>query len=209
MAAEVGLDVRLAKRAGLLHDIGKTVSREMEGSHVELGIELGERFGEHSVVQEVIAEHHEEDERLSPICFLVKAADTISSIRPGGRREDGEGYARRIMRLEEIATSFDGVKDVFAINAGREIRVMVRGDEIGDDDAEMLAFDIAERVKAELTFAGQVKVMVVRETHAVRYTGRGRNNRRNNGARNGGGRRPRNGGRRGGRGNSNGDISPN
>ena len=209
MAAEVGLDVRLAKRAGLLHDIGKTVSREMEGSHVELGIELGERFGEHSVVQEVIAEHHEDDERLSPICFLVKAADTISSIRPGGRREDGEGYARRIMRLEEIATSFDGVKDVFAINAGREIRVMVRGDEIGDDDAEMLAFDIAERVKAELTFAGQVKVMVVRETHAVRYTGRGRNNRRNNGARNGGGRRPRNGGRRGGRGNSNGDISPN
>ena len=209
MAAEVGLDVRLAKRAGLLHDIGKTVSREMEGSHVELGIELGERFGEHAVVQEVIAEHHEDDERLSPICFLVKAADTISSIRPGGRREDGEGYARRIMRLEEIATSFDGVKDVFAINAGREIRVMVRGDEIGDDDAEMLAFDIAERVKTELTFAGQVKVMVVRETHAVRYTGRGRNNRRNNGARNGGGRRPRNGGRRGGRGNSNGDISPN
>ena len=209
MAAEVGLDVRLAKRAGLLHDIGKTVSREMEGSHVELGIELGERFGEHAVVQEVIAEHHEDDERLSPICFLVKAADTISSIRPGGRREDGEGYARRIMRLEEIATSFDGVKDVFAINAGREIRVMVRGDEIGDDDAEMLAFDIAERVKTELTFAGQVKVMVVRETHAVRYTGRGRNNRRNNGARNSGGRRPRNGGRRGGRGNSNGDISPN
>ena len=209
MAAAVGLDVPLAKRAGLLHDIGKTVSREMEGSHVELGIELGERFGEHAVVQEVIAEHHEDDERLSPICFLVKAADTISSIRPGGRREDGEGYARRIMRLEEIATSFDGVKDVFAINAGREIRVMVRGDEIGDDDAEMLAFDIAERVKTELTFAGQVKVMVVRETHAVRYTGRGRNNRRNNGARNGGGRRPRNGGRRGGRGNSNGDISPN
>ena len=209
MAAEVGLDVRLAKRAGLLHDIGKTVSREMEGSHVELGIELGERFGEHAVVQEVIAEHHEDDERLSPICFLVKAADTISSIRPGGRREDGEGYARRIMRLEEIATSFDGVKDVFAINAGREIRVMVRGDEIGDDDDEMLAFDIAERVKTELTFAGQVKVMVVRETHAVRYTGRGRNNRRNDGARNGGGRRPRNGGRRGGRGNSNGDISPN
>jgi ribonuclease Y len=155
MAAEVGLDVRLAKRAGLLHDIGKTVSREMEGSHVELGIELGERFGEHSVVQEVIAEHHEDDERLSPICFLVKAADTISSIRPGGRREDGEGYARRIMRLEEIATSFDGVKDVFAINAGREIRVMVRGDEIGDDDAEMLAFDIAERVKTDFRWTGE------------------------------------------------------
>ena len=209
MAAEVGLDVRLAKRAGLLHDIGKTVSREMEGSHVELGIELGERFDEHPVVQEVIAEHHEDDERLSPICFLVKAADTISSIRPGGRREDGEGYARRIMRLEEIATSFEGVKDVFAINAGREIRVMVRGDEIGDDDSEMLAFDIAERVKSELTFAGQVKVMVVRETQAVRYAGRGRSNRRNNGPRNGGGRRPRNGSRRGSRGNSNGDISPN
>jgi len=210
MAAEMGMDVRLAKRAGLLHDIGKTVSREMEGSHVELGIELGERFDEHPVVREVIAEHHEDDERLSPICFLVKAADTISSIRPGGRREDGEGYARRIMHLEEIATSFEGVKDVFAINAGREIRVMVRSDEIGDDDAEMLAFDIAERVKTELTFAGQVKVMVVRETRSVRYTGRSRNNKRNNGVRNGGGRRSRNGGRRGrGNGGSSGDISPN
>ena len=211
MAAEVGLDVRLAKRAGLLHDIGKTVSREMEGSHVELGIDLGNQFDEHPVVKEVIAEHHEDDERLSPICFLVKAADTISSIRPGGRREDLEGYARRIMRLEEIATSFEGVKDVFAINAGREIRVMVRGDQIGDDDAEMLAFDIAERVKNELTFAGQVKVMVVRETHSVRYTGRGRNNRRNNGSRNGGNsRRSRNGGRRTrGGGDQNGKINPN
>ena len=212
MAAEIGLDVRLAKRAGLLHDIGKTVSREMEGSHVELGIELGDRFEEHPVVREVIAEHHEDDERLSPICFIVKAADTISSIRPGGRREDLEGYARRIMKLEEIATSFEGVKDVFAINAGREIRVMVQGEKIGDDDAEMLAFDIAERVKTELTFAGQVKVMVVRETQSVRYTGRGRGeSRRNNGARNGGsGRRPRNGARRGrGSGDSQGNLSPN
>jgi ribonuclease Y len=178
MAAEIGLDVRLARRAGLLHDIGKTVSREMEGSHIELGVGLAEKFDEHPVVKEVIAEHHEDNERLSPICFIVKAADTISSIRPGGRREDLEGYARRIMRLEEIANSFEGVKDVFAINAGREIRVMVRGDRIGDDDAAILAFDIAERVKNELTFAGQVKVMVVRETRAVRYTGRLRNRRR-------------------------------
>ena len=196
MAAEIGIDVRLTRRAGLLHDIGKTVSREMEGSHVDLGIELSERFDEHPVVKEVIAEHHEDSERLSPICFLVKAADTISSIRPGGRREDLEGYARRIMRLEEIANSFEGVKDVYAINAGREIRVMVKGDRIGDDDAEMLAFDIAERVKTELTFAGQVKVMVVRETRAVRYTGHPRQ--RKNGPRNGGNRRraprrPRNG----------------
>ncbi|MEW6750591.1 MAG: ribonuclease Y [Candidatus Latescibacterota bacterium] len=177
LASEIGVDVRLARRAGLLHDIGKTVSREMEGSHVELGVELAERFGEHPVVREVIAEHHEDNERLSPICFLVKAADTISSTRPGGRREDLEGYARRIMRLEEVANSFEGVKDVYAINAGREIRVMVKGDRISDDDAEMLAFDIAERVKNELTFAGQVKVMVVRETRAVRYTGRGRGRR--------------------------------
>ena len=124
---------------------------------------------------------------------MVKAADTISSIRPGGRREDLEGYTRRIMRLEEIATSFVGVKDVYAINAGREIRVMVCGDQIGDEDAEMLAFDIAERVKAELTFAGQVKVVVVRQTQVVRHTERGRSD-----ARNGNGRRPRNGGRRGG-----------
>ncbi|MBT4496095.1 MAG: ribonuclease Y [Gemmatimonadetes bacterium] len=190
MAAEIGLDVKLARRAGLLHDIGKTVSREMEGSHVELGVDLSDRFGENPVVREVIAEHHEDNERLSPICFLVKAADTISSIRPGGRREDLEGYARRIMRLEEIANSFDGVKDVYAINAGREMRVMVKGDRIGDDDAEMLAFDIAERVKNELTFAGQVKVMVVRETRAVRYTGRPRS--RRNGQRGVSNRRPRN-----------------
>ena len=171
MALEIGLDATLARRAGLLHDIGKTVSREMEGSHIDLGVELADRFGEHPVVREVIAESHEDHERVDPICFLVKAADAISSIRPGGRREDLEGYARRIMKLEEIATSFDGVKDVFAINAGREIRVMVRGDRISDDDAEILAFDIAERVRNELTFAGEVKVMVVRETRAVRYTG--------------------------------------
>ena len=196
MAAEVGLDVSLAKRAGLLHDIGKTVSKELEGGHVELGIKLGERFDEHPIVKEVIAEHHEDHDRLSPICFLVKAADTISSIRPGGRREDPEGYTRRIMRLEEIATSFEGVKDVYAINAGREIRVMVCGEQIGDEDAEMLAFDIAERVKAELTFAGQVKVVVVRQTQVVRQTERGRGDRRNNDARNGNSRRPRNGSRR-------------
>ena len=196
MAAEVGLDVPLAKRAGLLHDIGKTVSKELEGGHVELGITLGERFAEHPTVKEVIAEHHEDHERLSPICFLVKAADTISSIRPGGRREDLEGYTRRIMRLEEIATSFTGVKDVYAINAGREIRVMVCGEQIGDEDAEMLAFDIAERVKAELTFAGQVKVVVVRQTQVVRHTERSPGDRRTNDARNGSSRRPRNGSRR-------------
>ena len=199
MAAEIGLDARLARRAGLLHDIGKTVSRELEGTHIDLGVELAERFGEHPVVKEVIAEHHEENTRLDPICFLVKAADAISSIRPGGRREDLEGYARRIVKLEEIATSFEGVKDVYAINAGRELRVMVRGDRIGDDDAEVLAFDIAQRVSDELTFAGEVKVMVVRETRSTRYTGRsksrrggGNNNRQSN--RRGGSRRSRNGG---------------
>ncbi len=179
MAAEMGLDVKLARRAGLLHDIGKTINRETGGSHVDQGIELGEKLNEHPIVKEVIAEHHEDNERLSPICFIVKAADTISSIRPGGRREDLEGYARRIMRLEEIANSFEGVRDVFAINAGREIRVMVRGEQVGDDDAEMLAFDIAERVKSEMTFAGEVKVMVVRETRAVRYTGKSGRGRRN------------------------------
>ncbi len=194
LAGEIGLDARLARRAGLLHDIGKTVSREMEGTHIDLGVELADRFGEHPVVKEVIAEHHEDNERLDPICFVVKAADSISSIRPGGRREDPEGYARRMMKLEEIATSFDGVKDVYAINAGRELRVMVMGDQISDDDAEILSFDIAERVKNEVTFAGEVKVMVVRETRSVRQTGRPRNRRGNNrqGRRNG--RRSRNGG---------------
>ena len=192
LAGEIGLDSKLARRAGLLHDIGKTVSREMEGTHIDLGVELAERFGEHPVVKEVIAEHHEDHERLDPICFIVKAADAISSIRPGGRREDPESYARRMMKLEEIAHSFDGVKDVYAINAGREIRVMVMGDKVSDDDAEILAFDIAERVKNELTFPGEVKVMVVRETRSVRQTGRGRNRRSNNGRRNGH-RRSRNG----------------
>ena len=197
MAAEVGLDVSLAKRAGLLHDIGKTVSKELEGGHVELGIKLGEQFDEHQTVKEVIAEHHEDHDRLSPICFLVKAADTISSIRPGGRRDDFEGYTRRIMRLEEIANSFAGVTDVYAINAGRELRVMVCGEQIGDEDAEMLAFDIAERVKTELTFAGQVKVVVVRQTQVVRHTEQSRGDRRNSDGRNRNGRSPRNGGRRG------------
>ena len=199
MASEIGLDARLARRAGLLHDIGKTVSRELEGTHIDLGVELAERFDEHPVVREVIAEHHEDHERLDAICFLVKSADAISSIRPGGRRDDPEGYARRMMKLQEIATSFEGVKDVYAINAGREMRVMVRGDQVSDDDSEILAFDIAERVKNELTFAGEVKVMVVRETRAVRYTGKGRGNRRNGRSGNGrpgngrrGGRRPRN-----------------
>jgi len=191
MAAELGLDVKLAMRAGLLHDIGKTLSREMEGSHIELGIDLGERFNEHPVVREVIAEHHEHNERQSSICFLVRAADTVSSTRPGGRREDLEGYAQRIMRLEEIANSFEGVRDVYAINAGREIRVMVRGDRISDDDAEMLAFEIAERVKKEVTFAGEVKVMVVRETRAVRYSGRGRNRKNQNSTRRSRPRRPK------------------
>ena len=198
MAAEIGLDGRLARRAGLLHDIGKTVSRELEGTHIDLGVELADRFGEHAVVKEVIAEHHEDHARLDPICFLVKAADSISSIRPGGRREDLEGYARRIVKLEEIATSFEGVKDVYAINAGRELRVMVRGDRIGDDDAEILAFDIAKRVSDELTFAGEVKVMVVRETRSTRYTGKSRNRRGGNNNRpsnrRGSSRRSRNGG---------------
>ena len=201
MAREIGLDAQLARRAGLLHDIGKTVSREMEGSHIELGVEMAERFGEHPVVREVIAESHEEHERVHPICFLVKAADAISSVRPGGRREDFEGYARRIMKLEEIANSFEGVKDVYAINAGREIRVMVRGDRVSDDDAEILAFHIAERVKNELTFAGEVKVMVVRETRAARCTSprprqRGGNSRSRRGSRESSprnGRPPRNG----------------
>ena len=200
MAAEIGVDARLARRAGLLHDIGKTVSRDLEGTHIDLGVEMADRFGEHPVVKEVIAEHHEDHARLDPICFLVKAADSISSIRPGGRREDLEGYARRIVKLEEIATSFEGVKDVYAINAGRELRVMVRGDRIGDDDAEILAFDIAKRVSDELTFAGEVKVMVVRETRSTRYTGKSKTNRRGGGNNNrpsnrrGASRRSRNGG---------------
>ena len=200
MAAEIGVDARLARRAGLLHDIGKTVSRELEGTHIDLGVDMADRFGEHPVVKEVIAEHHEDHARLDPICFLVKAADSISSIRPGGRREDLEGYARRIVKLEEIATSFEGVKDVYAINAGRELRVMVRGDRIGDDDAEILAFDIAKRVSDELTFAGEVKVMVVRETRSTRYTGKsknrrgGNNNNRSSNRRSSSSRRSRNGG---------------
>ncbi len=199
MAADIGLDASMARRAGLLHDIGKTVSRELEGTHIDLGVELAEKYGEHPVIKEVIAEHHEDHERLDPICFLVKSADSISSIRPGGRREDPEGYLRRIVKPEEIANSFEGVKDVYAINAGREIRVMVRGDRVSDDDAEILAFEIAERVKNEITFAGEVKVMVVRETRSVRNTGRPRNRRGGTNRNNRGNHRNRRGPRQGDR----------
>ena len=171
----------------------------MEGTHIDLGVELAEKFNEHPVVKEVIAEHHEENERLDPICFLVKAADVISSIRPGGRREDLEGYARRIMKLEEIANSFEGVKDVYAINAGREMRVMVRGDRVSDDDAEILAFDIAARVRSEITFAGEVKVMVVRETRSIRHTGKSSNRRGNQRNNRGNHRHQRRNSTRGGR----------
>lgn len=169
MAGELGLDEVLARRAGLLHDIGKAADHEMMGSHTEIGMELARRYGEGPVVQNAIAGHHEGVPPISVITSLVAAADAISSARPGARRETLESYIRRLERLEELADSFPGVEKAYAIQAGREIRVMVRCEQVDDAQAEQLASDIAERVEKEVEYPGQIKVTVIREKRAVAY----------------------------------------
>ena len=169
MAGELGLDEVLARRAGLLHDIGKAADHEMMGSHTEIGMELARRYGEGPVVQNAIAGHHEGVPPISVITSLVAAADAISSARPGARRETLESYIRRLERLEELADSFPGVEKAYAIQAGREIRVMVRCEQVDDALAEQLASDIAERVEREVEYPGQIKVTVIREKRAIAY----------------------------------------
>lgn len=169
MAHEIGADDRIAKRAGLLHDIGKAVSYEMEGTHAQIGRDLARRYGESPAIVHAIAAHHAEEEPRTIIAVLVQAADAISAARPGARRETLESYIKRLEKLEKIADSFDGVEKSFAIQAGREVRIMVEPSQIQDDGCAKLARDITKRVEEELEYPGQIKVTVVRETRAVEY----------------------------------------
>ncbi len=169
LAAELGLDVRVAKRAGLLHDIGKAVDREMEGSHIQLGVELCKRYKESPVVINAVEAHHGDVEPETLIACLVQAADTISAARPGARRETLEAYSNRLQQLEEITDSFKGVEKSFAIQAGREVRVMVVPDQVNDAEMVLLARDISKRIESELDYPGQIKVNVIRESRVTDY----------------------------------------
>ena len=167
MAAELGINVKQAKRAGLLHDIGKAVDHEVEGSHGKIGAELARKYGESPIVVHAIASHHEEEKPESMFDVLVEAADALSGARPGARREMIETYVKRLEDLEKIAQSFQGVEKSYAIQAGREIRIMVQPDRVSDEDSVILCRDIARKIEKEMTYPGQIKVTVIREMRAV------------------------------------------
>nr|WP_317331525.1 ribonuclease Y [uncultured Romboutsia sp.] len=169
MAAEIGADIRLAKRAGLLHDIGKAVDHEMEGTHVEIGMDLLKKYKESKEVIHAMSTHHGDYEPQTIEAVLVTAADAISAARPGARRETLEAYIRRLEKLEEIANSYEGVDKSFAIQAGREIRIMVKPENVSDEDIHLLAREMTKRIEDELEYPGQIKVSIIRETRAIEY----------------------------------------
>ncbi|PIQ09592.1 MAG: ribonuclease Y [Ignavibacteriales bacterium CG18_big_fil_WC_8_21_14_2_50_31_20] len=169
MAAELGLDQAIAKRAGLMHDIGKTVDKSVEGPHALLGYDVAKRYKEHPIVINAIGSHHEDIEMEHPISALVQAADAISGARPGARREPLESYVKRLENLEKLATSFEGVEKTYAIQAGREIRVVVEPEKADDDFSNRLAFDIAKKIEEEMEYPGQIKVTVIREVRKIAY----------------------------------------
>ncbi|MBE5950269.1 MAG: ribonuclease Y [Lachnospiraceae bacterium] len=169
LAAEIGVDVRLAKRAGLLHDIGKSIDREMEGTHVQIGVDLCRKYKESATVINAVEAHHGDVEFQSLIACIVQAADTISAARPGARRETLEAYTNRLKQLEDITNSFKGVDKSFAIQAGREVRVMVVPEQVSDDDMVLMARELSKKIEAELEYPGQIKVNVIRESRAIDY----------------------------------------
>lgn len=169
LAAEVGVDVRLTKRAGLLHDIGKSIDHEMEGSHVQLGADLCRKYKESAIVINSVESHHGDVEPQSLIACIVQAADTISAARPGARRETLETYTNRLKQLEDITNSFKGVDKSYAIQAGREVRIMVIPEQVSDDDMILMARDISKRIENELDYPGQIKINVIRESRATDY----------------------------------------
>ncbi len=169
MAEELGLDAKLARRAGLLHDIGKAVSHELGGSHTDIGVELCKKYGEPDAVINAIKAHHEEEPVRYPEVALVCAADALSAARPGARRETLEAYLRRLEKLEEIVKSFEGVANAYAVQAGREVRVIVNPEEVSDEAAFMLSREIAKKIEEEMDYPGQIKVVVIRETRHVEY----------------------------------------
>ena len=169
LAGEVGVDVRIAKRAGLLHDVGKSIDHEMEGSHVQIGADLCRKYKESAVIVNAVEAHHGDVEPETLIACLVQAADTISAARPGARRETLEAYTKRLKQLEDITNSFKGVEKSFAIQAGREIRIMVVPDQVSDSDMILMARDISKQIEAELEYPGQIKVSLIRESRVVDY----------------------------------------
>ena len=169
MAAEIGADVKQAKRAGLLHDIGKALDHEMEGSHIQLGVEYAKKYKENDAIVHAIAAHHGEIEAKTVVACLVQAADAISAARPGARRENVQNYIKRLEKLEEIANSFEGVERSFAIQAGREVRIMVNPNSVADDKMALVAREVVKKIEEELEYPGQIKVNIIRENRAVDY----------------------------------------
>ncbi len=169
LAAEMGADITTAKRAGLLHDIGKALDHEQEGSHIQLGVETAKKHRENDIIVNAIQAHHGDVEAKSIIAFIVQAADAVSAARPGARRENIENYIKRLEKLEEIANSFSGVETSFAIQAGREVRIVVKPEVVSDDQMVIMSHQIAERIENELEYPGQIKVNVIRESRAVDY----------------------------------------